>query len=200
MLWRLPATQLADLIRSRKISARDAVQAALDRLDDVNGRINAVVDCSPAEALTAAGVIDAGLKDGEEAVASGSDSRVILPQHRARSAGIRRTSCRARAQATRVHRLHGLAVVGNRLGHVQRRRSTWNRRTASWSLDYHDAAQAPALAIGTPMPGSICAGPLAEGRTSMSKISVGMYTVEHEFGMSTTPDNLPSMGAEPRIM
>ena len=34
----------------------------------------------------------------------------------------------------------------------------------------------------------------------MSKISVGMYTVEHEFGMSTTPDSLPSIGAEPRIM
>jgi amidase len=66
MLWRLPATQLADLIRSRKISARDAVQAALDRLDDVNGRITAVVDCSPAKALTAADVIDARLKDGEE--------------------------------------------------------------------------------------------------------------------------------------
>src|ERR1700737_4224327 len=65
MLWRLPATQLAGLIRSRKISARDAVQAALERLDDVNGRINAVVDCSPAEALTAADVIDARLKDGE---------------------------------------------------------------------------------------------------------------------------------------
>jgi amidase len=66
MLWRLPATQLASLIGSRKVSAREAVQAALDRLDDVNGHINAVVDCSPAEALTAAGVIDAGLKEGEE--------------------------------------------------------------------------------------------------------------------------------------
>ena len=66
MLWRLPATQLAGLIRSREISARDAVQAALERLDDVNDRINAVVDYSPAEALTAADVIDARLKDGEE--------------------------------------------------------------------------------------------------------------------------------------
>jgi amidase len=66
MLWRLPATQLAGLIRSRKISARDAVQAALERLDDVNGRVNAVVDCSPAQALTAADVIDARLKDGED--------------------------------------------------------------------------------------------------------------------------------------
>jgi amidase len=66
MLWRLPATQLAGLIRSRKVSAREAVQAALDRLDDVNGRVNAVVDCFPAEALTAADVIDARLKGGEE--------------------------------------------------------------------------------------------------------------------------------------
>src|ERR1700730_9925901 len=41
MLWRLPATQLAGLLRSRRISARDAVQAALDRLYDVNGRIKA---------------------------------------------------------------------------------------------------------------------------------------------------------------
>jgi len=66
MLWRLPATELAGLIRSRKVSARDAVQAALDRLDDVNGRINAVVDYSPVEALSAADVIDTRLKDGEE--------------------------------------------------------------------------------------------------------------------------------------
>jgi amidase len=46
MLWQLPATQLAGLIRARKVLAREAVQAALDRLDDVNGRINAVVDHS----------------------------------------------------------------------------------------------------------------------------------------------------------
>jgi Asp-tRNA(Asn)/Glu-tRNA(Gln) amidotransferase A subunit family amidase len=34
MLWQLPATQLAGLIRSREISAREAVQAALERLND----------------------------------------------------------------------------------------------------------------------------------------------------------------------
>ena len=66
MLWQLPATQLAGLVRAREISARDAVQASLDRLDDVNGRINAVVDCSPDEALAAADVIDARLQDGED--------------------------------------------------------------------------------------------------------------------------------------
>ena len=66
MLWQLPATQLAGLVRAREISARDAVQAAIERLDDVNGHINAVVDCSPDEALAAADVIDARLKDGEQ--------------------------------------------------------------------------------------------------------------------------------------
>ncbi len=66
MLWRLPAAQLSGLIRSREVSAREAVQAALERLDDVNGIINAVVDYSPEEALTAADFIDARLSDGEE--------------------------------------------------------------------------------------------------------------------------------------
>ena len=65
-LWQLPAIQLASLIRSREVSAREAVQAALDRLYDVNGTINAVVDYRPPEALTAADVIDARLRDGGE--------------------------------------------------------------------------------------------------------------------------------------
>ena len=37
-------------------------------------------------------------------------------------------------------------------------------------------------------------------RGPKSKIAVGTYTVEQEFGMSTTPDSRPSIGAEPRIM
>ena len=53
-------------IRSREISARGAVQAALDRLNDVNDTINAVVDHRPEEALMAADVIDARLRDGGE--------------------------------------------------------------------------------------------------------------------------------------
>ena len=65
-LWQLPATELADLVRLREISAREAVQAALDRLDDVNGTINAVVEQRPAEALAAADAIDARLRDGGE--------------------------------------------------------------------------------------------------------------------------------------
>lgn len=52
-------------------------------------------------------------------------------------------------------------------------------------------------ARGAPIPGLIWNGPAADGCTSKSKIDVGMYTVEQEFGMSTTPDNRPSMGAAP---
>jgi amidase len=66
MLWQLPATQLASLIRSRQVSAREAVQAAPDRLNDVNDTINAVVDHRPDEALKAADVIDGRLRSGSD--------------------------------------------------------------------------------------------------------------------------------------
>jgi len=43
------------------------------------------------------------------------------------------------------------------------------------------------LERGTPMPGSIRAGPFTDGARSMSKIAVGRYTVEHEFGCRRRP-------------
>ena len=46
-LWRLSATDLAGLIRDRKVSAREAATAGLARLDAVNPAINAVVDHRP---------------------------------------------------------------------------------------------------------------------------------------------------------
>ncbi|WP_197516091.1 hypothetical protein [Mycobacterium sp. 1465703.0] len=57
-LWQLPATELASLVRSREVSAREVVEAALDRLDDINGAINAVVDHRRDEASAAAVMID----------------------------------------------------------------------------------------------------------------------------------------------
>ena len=50
---------------------------------------------------------------------------------------------------------------------------------------------------GAPTPGSIRNGPDADGATGKSNIAVGRYTVEQEFGMSTTPDSRPSIGAAP---
>ncbi|MGJ7496563.1 amidase family protein [Variovorax sp. RT4R15] len=65
-IWRLSASQVAASIRQRKLSATEAAQAALARLDAVNPQINAVVDWRPDEVLQRAGAIDAALARGED--------------------------------------------------------------------------------------------------------------------------------------
>ncbi len=65
-IWRLSATQLADRIRWKAISAREAAQAALDRLDQVNPAINAVIDHRPEEVLAQADAIDQRIARGED--------------------------------------------------------------------------------------------------------------------------------------
>jgi amidase len=64
-LWRLSAEQLAGLIRTRKVSAREAATAALGRLDAVNPAINAVVDHRPDDVLSQAAGIDAAIARGD---------------------------------------------------------------------------------------------------------------------------------------
>jgi amidase len=66
-LWRLSAADLASLIKSKKVSAKEAATAALARLDAVNPKINAVVDHQPAEVLAQAEGIDAAIARGEDA-------------------------------------------------------------------------------------------------------------------------------------
>ncbi len=65
-LWRLSAAELAGLIKSRKVSAREAASAALARLDAVNPSINAVVDHRPEQVLAQAGQIDTTIARGED--------------------------------------------------------------------------------------------------------------------------------------
>src|ERR1700681_4802928 len=65
-LWRLSAADIAALIRSQKVSAKQAASAALVRLDAVNPSINAVVDRRPEEVLAQAAAIDAAIARGEE--------------------------------------------------------------------------------------------------------------------------------------
>jgi amidase len=65
-LWRLSAADLAGLIKSRKVSAKEAGTAALARLDAVNPKLNAVVDHRPAEVLAQADAIDAAIARGED--------------------------------------------------------------------------------------------------------------------------------------
>jgi amidase len=65
-LWRLPAADLAALIRSKKVSAKQAASAALARLDAVNPAINAVVDHRPADVMAQAEAVDAAIARNED--------------------------------------------------------------------------------------------------------------------------------------
>ena len=65
-LWRLSAAEIAALIRSKKVSAKEAATAALARLDAVNPKINAVVDHRPEDVLVQASAVDAAIGRGED--------------------------------------------------------------------------------------------------------------------------------------
>lgn len=65
-IWRLSAAALAQAIRRREVSAREAADAALARLDAVNPAINAVVEHRPHEVRAAADRIDRAIAAGED--------------------------------------------------------------------------------------------------------------------------------------
>ncbi len=65
-LWRLDATDQARLIRTGRASAREAVQSSLDRLDEVNPYLNAVIQQMAGEALAAADAADVKQRRGDE--------------------------------------------------------------------------------------------------------------------------------------
>ena len=64
-LWTWSATDLAQGIRTRALSSREAVRAVLDRTAAVNGRLNAVVEVLEDEALAAADAADAAVARGD---------------------------------------------------------------------------------------------------------------------------------------
>src|SRR6201985_3411002 len=66
-LWRLPAADLAALVKSKKVSAKEAATDALARLDAVNPKINAVIDHRPDDVLKQAAEVDAVIAKGEDA-------------------------------------------------------------------------------------------------------------------------------------
>src|SRR5277367_1226274 len=66
-IWRLSAADLAALVKSKKISAKEAASAGLARLDAVNPKINAVVDHRPEDVLKQAAAVDAAIARGEDA-------------------------------------------------------------------------------------------------------------------------------------
>jgi amidase len=64
-IWQWSGRALAEAIRVRSVSSREAVAAVLSRLDAVNPRVNAVVQVLREEALAAADAADAALRRGE---------------------------------------------------------------------------------------------------------------------------------------
>lgn len=64
--WRLSAVEVASLVRSKKLSAREVTTAALKRLEQVNPFINAVVEYKPEYSLAQADAVDAAIARGEE--------------------------------------------------------------------------------------------------------------------------------------
>ena len=65
-LWRWDAIDLARGIRTRQISSRQAVLACLARIEQVNPRINAIVEFRSEEALAAADAADAAIARGDD--------------------------------------------------------------------------------------------------------------------------------------
>lgn len=65
-LWALPATRIAAMVRSGAVSATEVAQASVARLEAVNPKINAVVDCRPEETLAAAAAVDRALAEGRD--------------------------------------------------------------------------------------------------------------------------------------
>src|SRR5918994_1288646 len=61
-----PATELAALIRSRQLSARELTDACLERIAALDGRVNAVVTLDADGARAAADAADAALAAGED--------------------------------------------------------------------------------------------------------------------------------------
>jgi amidase len=63
-LWRRSAMELAAMIRNGEVSSREVVQAHLDRIEEVNPALNAIVRLMPEQALAAAEAADRIVGDG----------------------------------------------------------------------------------------------------------------------------------------
>ena len=63
-LWALEAVEQARLVREREVTAREVAESHLRRIDEVNGKLNAVVRRDDAAALAAADRVDSGAAAG----------------------------------------------------------------------------------------------------------------------------------------
>jgi amidase len=65
-LWKMSGSEIAQAVRAKHLSAVEVAQAHLDRMQDVNGKINAVVQQFPDETLKAAQHVDDQLAQGQD--------------------------------------------------------------------------------------------------------------------------------------
>ncbi len=65
-IWQLSASEIANSVRNKKLSAVEVATAHLERLDAVNGALNAVVQEFPDEALAEAQRVDEKIAGGED--------------------------------------------------------------------------------------------------------------------------------------
>jgi len=65
-LWQMGALELADRIRSKEVSSREVLEAHLDRIEQVNGDLNAIVLVLTEEARAAADAADAAVVSGAQ--------------------------------------------------------------------------------------------------------------------------------------
>jgi amidase len=65
-IWQMTASEIASSVRSKKLSATEVANAHFQRLDDVNPKINAVVQDCREEALLAAQQVDDAVARGED--------------------------------------------------------------------------------------------------------------------------------------
>ena len=65
-LWQLSASDTAARVKSRTISARDVLASTFKRIDEVNPKLNAIVDSKRDESLKRADEIDAAIARGED--------------------------------------------------------------------------------------------------------------------------------------
>ena len=67
-IWQLTATELRQQISKGEISAREATESHLSRMNQVNGKLNAVIESCETEALQEADLLDDKRHKGDELV------------------------------------------------------------------------------------------------------------------------------------
>ena len=64
-IWKWSATETAEAVKNKKISALDSVESSIARLDEINSKVNAVVVDTRKDAINAAKKIDIKIKNSE---------------------------------------------------------------------------------------------------------------------------------------